>query len=50
MNKGKFRSVINGVAVTVSYRYTLGEKTKDTFNRLLIKERGDKNEKKINAV
>lgn len=45
MNKGNFRSVMNGAAVTVTYRYTMGEKTRETFNRLLIQERGNKNEK-----
>lgn len=45
MNKGNFRSKINGAAVTVTYRYTLGKQTRETFNRLLIKERGNKNEK-----
>jgi hypothetical protein len=53
MSKGFFRSKINGTAVTVTYRYTLGKKTRETFNELLIKERGNKNEKnckKIDAV
>ena len=53
MNKGNFRSVISGASVTVTYRYTLGKKTRETFNKLLIKERGNKNEKnckKIDAV
>lgn len=53
MNRGNFRSKINGAAVTVTYRYTLGKKTRETFNKLLIKERGNKNEKnckKIDAV
>lgn len=45
MNKGNFRSKINGAAVTVTYRYTLGKKTRETFNELIIKERGNKNEK-----
>lgn len=45
MNKGNFRSKINGAAVTVTYRYTLGKQTRETFNKLLIKERGNKNEK-----
>lgn len=45
MNNGVFISVISGVAVTVTYRYTLGKQTRETFNRLLIKERGNKNEK-----
>jgi len=45
MNKGNFRSVMNGAAVTVTYRYTLGKKTRETFNELIIKERGNKNEK-----
>ena len=44
MNKGNFRSVISGAAVTVTYRYTLGKKTRETFNELLIKG-GNKNEK-----
>ena len=53
MNRGNFRSVMNGAAVTVTYSYTLGKQTRETFNKLLIKERGNKNEKnckKINAV
>ena len=53
MNKGFFRSKINGTAVIVTYRYTLGKKTRETFNELLIKERGNQNEKnckKIDAV
>lgn len=52
MNKGNFRSVMNGAAVTVTYRYTLGKQTRETFNELLIKERGNKNEKdhKTDAV
>ena len=53
MNKGFFRSEINGTKVTVTYRYALGKQTRETFNKLLIKERGNKNEKnckKIDAV
>ena len=44
MSKGFFRSKINGAAVTVTYRYTLGKQTRETFNELLIKG-GNKNEK-----
>ena len=53
MNKGKLKLTINGIAVSVTYRYTLGKQTRETFNKLLIKERGNKNEKnckKIDAV
>ena len=53
MNKGKLKLTINGIAVSVTYSYTLGKQTRETFNKLLIKERGNKNEKnckKINAV
>ena len=53
MNNGFFRSVIKGTAVTVNYSYTLGKQTRETFNKLLVKERGNKNEKnykKIDAV
>lgn len=49
MDKGEIRSVINGVAVNVSYRYTLGEKTKDTFNKLLVTG-GKQNEKTQNEI
>ena len=52
MNRGSFRSVISGAAVTVTYRYTLGKKTRETFNKLLIKggNKNEKNCKKIDAV
>lgn len=53
MNKGKLKLTINGIVVSVTYRYTLGKRTRETFNKLLIKERGNKNEKnckKIDAV
>lgn len=50
MNKGTFKSVMNGAAVTVTYRYTLGKKTRETFNRLLIQERGNKNEKNCKTI
>lgn len=50
MNKGNFRFVISGAAVTVTYRYTLGKKTRETFNKLVIKERGNKNEKNCKTI
>ena len=52
MNRGKLKLTINGIAVTVTYRYTLGEKTRETFNKLLIKggNKNEKNCKKIDAV
>lgn len=49
MSKGFFRSKINGAAVTVTYRYTLGKQTRETFNKLLI-ERGNKNEKNCKTI
>lgn len=50
MNKGKLKLTINGIAVSVTYRYTLGKKTRETFNKLLIKERGNKNEKNCKTI
>ena len=50
MNKGKLKLTINGIVVTVTYRYTLGKKTRETFNKLLIKERGNKNEKNCKTI
>lgn len=49
MSKGFFRSKINGTAVTVTYRYTLGKQTRETFNKLLIKG-GNKNEKNCKTI